>query len=94
MDVLFPTKRLNPVAGTLKTFLRSNLSCACFQQSDLTQSPGQGGVLPPNIGFPRFPTKRLNPVAGTKSKEKLLINLFKTRFQQSDLTQSPGLLQF
>ena len=37
-----------------------------FQQSDLTQSPGQGDeIFNWNETVMPFPTKRLNPVAGT-----------------------------
>ena len=42
----FPTKRLNPVAGTEKwEGIILKVTPSCFQQSDLTQSPGQNCIL-------------------------------------------------
>ncbi len=40
----------------------------CFQQSDLTQSPGVHLERKVEQAFYVFPTKRLNPVAGSSSE--------------------------
>ena len=61
----------------------------CFQQSDLTQSPGLRRISSITSWYEHgFPTKRLNPVAGTRMPWSL--STWLRRFQQSDLTQSPG----
>ena len=89
--IMFPTKRLNPVAGTL-ILLPAMLSQGplSFQQSDLTQSPGRSVTANvKSLLIVEFPTKRLNPVAGTKNLSWEKLNK-QSGFQQSDLTQSPG----
>ena len=64
---LFPTKRLNPVAGT-KAKYEARGYYSMFPTKRLNPVAGTGQVLVEIIGtIEPFPTKRLNPVAGTKN---------------------------
>ena len=84
----FPTKRLNPVAGTRDKLLELDLY-VWFPTKRLNPVAGtlnKANELEQQL---RFPTKRLNPVAGTYA-EGTNREARPSRFQQSDLTQSPG----
>ena len=64
---MFPTKRLNPVAGTKRVGLSRN-SGRQFPTKRLNPVAGtEEAILIGDTNVTQFPTKRLNPVAGTRS---------------------------
>ena len=71
LSSMFPTERLNPVAGTsndeTKVSIRFEFPTKRLNPVAGTEKEGNNDLV---LELMKFPTKRLNPVAGTKMGKK------------------------